>query len=575
MLSFLDVKLHNFLSHESSVVRLSEPGLTVVVGENRYSAVASSNCSGKSTPFNALIWCLYGQTLTGLRGEDVIRRGSDGVCKVATTISESVDKGWIISREQRGNRCTLRVYKRTDTGTPLATGDQRETQTWIETLLGMDFELFAQCVLLGQDSPIFAASTDAHRKDALERVAGVGDYDQFRVVAKNKLTALCRSRDAVDAERKQHLAAAAASLGIADPTTITPADLAKRADTAVRAAESALAREPELRAAQSELDLQRTEIRQQEEASRRRVNEASGRYNMAVGAMKQWEQNLASLKTVCPTCKRDLDPATLDKSRQSFEQAIAQAASQRDTAAADLKVAQSEADASAAYLAKQSQRLQEASNKVVTELAGLDQHRQQERMLRSAADRLAKAAICDTTLRDLTADQPYLEFWADAWGPKGVKSFVFDGVAMFLNSAVRRFSDVLLGGDIEVKFHTQRQLKGGGVAEDFHITALNSVGSDLYASKSAGERQRVDLCVALALQTLARQRAKTSTQLLVMDEICTNVDAVGEDLVYTLLRMLAKDVPVYLVSHKPGLQGIGDNTVSVVKKNGISTLTQS
>jgi len=578
MLSFPEIKLQNFLSHASSVVRLAEPGLTVVVGENRDSAVASSNGAGKSTPFNALFWCLYGETLSrdhkGLRGEDVIRRGSDGACRVDLTVADSAGKAWIISREQKGSKGMLHVFNRSDTGSPLALGGERATQAWVEALLGMDAELFAQCIILGQDSPVFAASTDAHRKEALERVAGVGDYGDYRDVASKRLTKLSRDIETVESERKQHLAAAATALGIVDPTSMSQDSLSAQADAAVREAERTLSREPELKAALTLLEQERQELQRRDSGLRSALSDVAIRHTMAAESAKQWERGLADLKTKCPTCKRPFDPESLGQSRMSLEQSLAVAVAARDAAAARVREARSRFDTEDAVVAGQMQRVQAAIMKATAELGGLEAQRGKERMLRGAADRLAKADLCAVTLRTLAEERPYLEFWVDAWGPKGVKSYVFDSVAVFLNSAIRRYADTILGGDIEVQFHTQRPLKGGGVSEDFHVTALNRVGSDLYASKSAGERQRVDLCVALALQTLARQRAKTSVQLLVLDEICTNIDAVGEELVYKMLMQLAQDVPVYLISHKAGLQDVGANLISVVKSKGVSTVVQ-
>ena len=48
------------------------PGLSFMWGRNEVEPTLETNGAGKSTIWNALTWCLFGKTVDGLRGPDVV-----------------------------------------------------------------------------------------------------------------------------------------------------------------------------------------------------------------------------------------------------------------------------------------------------------------------------------------------------------------------------------------------------------------------------------------------------------------------------------------------------------------------
>ena len=174
MIQLDSVQLQNFLSHAMTQVALTSPNCpTLVVGRNTDSVSCESNGSGKSSVFGAIAWCLYGQTLRGLSAKEVTRGGLGKCCvTIEFTISGEGDRNghYAIARHQKDGAAgnSLEFLRE---GESIAAKDKRDTQALIETILGVDFQLFCESTILGQDSLSFATATDAEKKRILEHVA--------------------------------------------------------------------------------------------------------------------------------------------------------------------------------------------------------------------------------------------------------------------------------------------------------------------------------------------------------------------------------------------------------------------
>lgn len=75
-MQFKKIKLHNFMSFEDAEIILDTPGFTVVSGENNnIEDNSSSNGSGKSAIFEAIVFALTGETQRKCTGSQVLRLG--------------------------------------------------------------------------------------------------------------------------------------------------------------------------------------------------------------------------------------------------------------------------------------------------------------------------------------------------------------------------------------------------------------------------------------------------------------------------------------------------------------------
>lgn len=164
-------KLHltNFLSYEQASLNLKDRGLVLIQGENRDSG--GSNGSGKSSLFDAILFCLFGKTSRyGSQNSKVSRNGAGG-CVVCCELNLSSGNTALVYRhrdhEKYGNKLLVYVDQK-----DLTRGSDAETQKVLEDLIGLDYEVFQSVVLFAQGASGFASMTDAGQKYILESILG-------------------------------------------------------------------------------------------------------------------------------------------------------------------------------------------------------------------------------------------------------------------------------------------------------------------------------------------------------------------------------------------------------------------
>jgi DNA repair exonuclease SbcCD ATPase subunit len=76
----------------------------------------------------------------------------------------------------------------------------------------------------------------------------------------------------------------------------------------------------------------------------------------------------------------------------------------------------------------------------------------------------------------------------------------------------------------------------------------------------------------LALQDLIASRATKVWKLMVFDEIVDALDATGIQNLIDMLKSIASDTAIYIISHSSDLKQFFDDCMLVVKENGVSRL---
>lgn len=203
-----------------------------------------------------------------------------------------------------------------------------------------------------------------------------------------------------------------------------------------------------------------------------------------------------------------------------------------------------------------------------------------EMRIKEATDRQVKhqadAQVLAQKLQGADEALEYLEFWQRAFGYGGIRSVLLDGVAAKLTERTNRYLKVLTGGSVNVQFATLSETKGGETRERFEVKVLNNYGAGTYAGNSGGERQRIDICIALALHWLVRTRAAKPLGFAIFDEVFERMDETGCEAVVNLLRQEQADLgTMFVVSHNPGLSARFPQSIEVEKRGGVSRVVRS
>ena len=167
------------------------------------------------------------------------------------------------------------------------------------------------------------------------------------------------------------------------------------------------------------------------------------------------------------------------------------------------------------------------------------------------------------------------KFWIEGFGPRGIKSFIFESALPYLTERANHYSSYITGGTVVLDILPTTMVKSKNHAdkEKLSVSAKNIYGANIYPGNSDGERRRIDICILLALQDLISTRASKTWSTLIFDEIFDTLDKTGIEHVLDLFRTI-KGKSIYIVSHSEDLKKHFDTSIIIQKKDGISSIKE-
>ena len=159
------------------------------------------------------------------------------------------------------------------------------------------------------------------------------------------------------------------------------------------------------------------------------------------------------------------------------------------------------------------------------------------------------------------------------YSPAGVRAHILDNVTPLLNDRTAEYLGTLSDGQITATWATLVPNAKGELVEKFSITVDTGADGQSIAAISGGERRKVRLATALALQDLVASRATKPLALFIADEVDDALDEAGLERLMTVLENKARERgTVLVISHNPLRSWIRD-VATVTRKNGMSTVS--
>jgi DNA repair exonuclease SbcCD ATPase subunit len=152
------------------------------------------------------------------------------------------------------------------------------------------------------------------------------------------------------------------------------------------------------------------------------------------------------------------------------------------------------------------------------------------------------------------------------FGPAGVRAQILDTVTPFLNARTADYLSVLSDGAMQAIWTTLTKSATGDLKEKFSIEVTHSKGADEFAGLSGGEKRKVRLACALALQDLVASRATQPIDLWIGDEVDDALDPSGLERLMTILERKARERGTVLVISHSDLRDWIDNVTTVTKQ---------
>lgn len=376
-MKFLTLEVENFMALANAKVELDQRGLVLIQGVNDGDSSAASNGAGKSTLMNSLMWCIYGETSHGVKGDDVLSTGHEKNCRVKVTI-EDESKRYAIIRHRKHKEFKNRLIVRGEDG-DMTKGKDSLTQEFVERLIGASKEVFMASIYASQEAmPDLPGMSDKNLKTIVEEAAGVDRLTKAYAIAReranaaaarmettktkmdaclslvesaqNELESAKTSSEAWERDRSERLDVARADL-VGAEVTLTEVEMELRSlPEQIRDTENAIGKEREKLASKEEHDAKLVKVRGA-------ITDIRASIRITENIQKEAMQRARALKVKaeevntkvgepCPTCGKAYCVEDLSTVKESF---VEQARSEI-----------SQAQASATSVAKYQEHLEKA-----------------------------------------------------------------------------------------------------------------------------------------------------------------------------------------------------------------------
>lgn len=174
MITLLSLKIQGFASFkdEQTFFFPNKQGLYFIAGENKVQSIGA-NGAGKSSLFEALCFCLFGQTSSKLKQGDVKNKEYEGKCKVTLDFLDNNITKTLIREANPTKIYFIENDKKLE-----------KTQLEVEEYLGYSITEYLYSTFIGQFSPKFFDITPLDRVEVLTKILNLGEFDEATEKAK-------------------------------------------------------------------------------------------------------------------------------------------------------------------------------------------------------------------------------------------------------------------------------------------------------------------------------------------------------------------------------------------------------
>ncbi len=295
------------------------------------------------------------------------------------------------------------------------------------------------------------------------------------------------------------------------------------------------------------------------------VNEIAAAETAATNALRTEVATYREIKSGLESAQNELEKLT--SARDAFKASmtdLSTAIAQRSDLQRKLKAIR-ELEATSKSYREEATRVGEEAKRVKAEVNPYDA--ELERLQKLLAEQLEAIQKAEKDLEDATTDLGQAEAVTKVFSPAGVRAHILDEVTPYLNERTAHYLTTLSDGNIQATWTTLVPNAKGELKEKFTIEVTNDKGAQSFAGLSGGEKRKVRVATALALQDLVSTRALKPIELFIGDEIDHALDEPGlERLTQILEEKASERGSVFVISHNSLSDWISQ--IVTVKKTG-------
>ena len=568
MIIFEKISWKNFLStgNHLTEVNLSSDPTTLIVG---------SNGAGKSTILDALTFSLYGKSFRKINKAQLINSSNEKDCFVSIEFSISGVE-WKVERGIKPN--IFKIYKN---GEELnQSSSALDQQKWLEqSVLKMNYKSFTQIVILGSSTFVpFMQLPAASRREVVEDLLDIRIFSSMNLLIKDKIRVIKDEIRTLELKKeslneKVHMQREFIQ-NVENEAESNIEFKNKKIDKLDDEVASLMKKteylDEEVKAQQLVLESYKGSSDKLKE-----FNTIKGKITQKISNIVK-EHKFFSENRVCPTCEQDIEESfrlnRIDDSqhkaeelRKGFEE-LQDAIKKEELRESNFKQTSGEIsnllngisknNTLISTCQKQIRDLEQEIQRITDQLA--NRNTENEKLI------TFQESLEDTykQLADKKESISYHDFTYSLLKDGGVKTKIIKKYLPLINQQVNRFLQIM---DFYINFKLD---------EEFNETIESPIHEDFsYASFSEGEKSRIDLALIFAWREVARYKNSVNTNLMLFDEVFdSSLDSFGTDEFLRIIRFIIKDVNVFVISHKNGMEDKFEKVIRYEKVKGYSRI---
>jgi DNA repair exonuclease SbcCD ATPase subunit len=588
MFKIKNITVKNFMSvgNQTQAVDFDKEHLTLVLGENLDLGgddTGSRNGTGKTTIVNSLSYALYGQALTNIKKENLINK----INQKNMLVTVEFEKDGSHYRIERGRKPNiLRLYindqeQEDKSSEDEAQGDSRETQKFIDNLLGMSHTMFRHLVALNTYTEPFLSMKAGEQREVIEQLLGITLLSekaeslklQVKESKDNIQIETVRIDSIKNANENVQKSIDALILKSKAWNTKKEEDLEKLAHAVLNLEGVDIIKEIEQHAA--------LKAWQEKSSKQKDLVKQKSTYDTALGqadkTVKRYEKDVLALADKkCPQCEQDLHDHKHESLMEESAQHLEDAQAYYESVVSNISSLQSQlteieniGTKPTTFYETEAEALGHKNNLANLEnslTAKIDELNPYEEQI----EELKKTALQDITwdkVNELTRVKDHQEFLLKLLTNKDsfIRKKIIDQNLNYLNKRLSYYIDKL-GLPHTVVFLNDLTVE------------ISYFGQDLdFDNLSRGERNRLILSMSFAFRDVW-ENLYQSVNLLFIDELIdAGMDSAGVEAGVAILKKMARerDKNIYLISHKEELMGRVNNVLHVTKENGFTSYSNS
>ena len=622
-INFDRIIISNFLSIGQADIDLKDNGYVLVKGVNNHiEDSALSNGSGKSTVFEAIIWCLCGETLRGSKNVTNIN-GDDGALVELFFRIDSNNYHIIRSKDNSKYKTNLKLFVNDN---DISGKGIRDTEKILsETLPELTSSFIGSVIILGQGMPQkFTNNSPSGRKEVLEKLSKsdfmiedlkkrvsdrkvvlqkqLREHEDNLLSLKSKLETQrniildnqnklqnIESKETYEARLKQFNQDK--SDKCAERDNVEKLKTVKEAEAYIESLKTAR------QTVESKLFEETTHLTDKYNSVNESLSFSISELTVNKTKLEKYINDVENMTEICPTCHQRIEGVVkpdISKEKESLEEIIRKIKefevckrNNTDNFNTDRITLKTAADTELKIIQEGINKQQniisafEESQKVLnTSITELDKQIQEcenfIKVLDTKRETLQESIeegqrveneLCTEIHRErLLSDDTEAHLSVinkfDTMLKRDFRGYLLSNVITYIDSRAKNYAkDVFDTQDISFK------LEGNNILISFQ-------GKD-YENLSGGERQKVDLIVQFSIRDMLSEYMNFSSSILVLDEIFDNLDSTGCEKVINMISKRFNDInSIYIISHHAEELNIPvDNYLTVIKNsNGVSSV---